>query len=159
MFDGCSSLISLPNISLWNTSNVVNMESLFFNCSSLLKFPDISIWKTDNLKNIKYIFECCNPICFPHISRWNVSKVKESNVFGESSQIISNSGTLTFSKNTENDNSSKEFYFSISNTAQNEKGNSTNNNTKEDHKLEYHENEFGFNYNKDLDDYYDNFYS
>ena len=48
IFFGCSSLISLPDISKWNTNNVTNMEGLFANCSSLISLPDISKWNTNN---------------------------------------------------------------------------------------------------------------
>ena len=44
MFYGCSSLLSLPDISKWNTSNVTNMGYMFFGCSSLSSLPDISKW-------------------------------------------------------------------------------------------------------------------
>ena len=42
MFDGCSSLSNLPDISKWNTNNVNNMSYMFYKCSSLSKLPDIS---------------------------------------------------------------------------------------------------------------------
>jgi len=41
MFNECSSLISLPDISKWNTNNVTNMSHIFYGCSSLLSLPDI----------------------------------------------------------------------------------------------------------------------
>ena len=44
LFYGCSSLISLPNISKWNLMKVFNLDSLFFKCSSLEILPDISNW-------------------------------------------------------------------------------------------------------------------
>ena len=34
MFSGCLSLYSLPNISKWNVSNIINMRGMFFYCSS-----------------------------------------------------------------------------------------------------------------------------
>ena len=37
LFSGCSSLISLPDISKWNVNNVNNMSFLFSGCSSLFK--------------------------------------------------------------------------------------------------------------------------
>ena len=52
MFLGCISLISLPDISNWDTQNIKNMNGLFSNCSSLQKLPDISKW---NIKNVNYI--------------------------------------------------------------------------------------------------------
>ena len=36
MFYGCSSLISLPDISKWDTKNVTNMISMFYGCDNLL---------------------------------------------------------------------------------------------------------------------------
>ena len=41
MFYFCSSLISLPNISEWNTSQVSNMSGMFSECNSLLNLPDM----------------------------------------------------------------------------------------------------------------------
>ena len=42
LFSDCSSLTSLPDISKWNTSNIVSMRNLFNGCSSLTSLPDIS---------------------------------------------------------------------------------------------------------------------
>ena len=41
MFYECNSLISLPDISKWNTSNVNNMSYMFSGCNSLISLPDI----------------------------------------------------------------------------------------------------------------------
>ena len=41
MFEGCSLLSNLSDISKWNTSNVTNMSYMFHGCSSLLSLPDI----------------------------------------------------------------------------------------------------------------------
>ena len=38
----CKSLISLPDISKWNTKDVTDMSYMFYNCSSLSSLPDIS---------------------------------------------------------------------------------------------------------------------
>ena len=37
MFDNCTSLLSLPDISEWNTKNVTNMSYMFYNCNKLPK--------------------------------------------------------------------------------------------------------------------------
>ena len=42
MFSGCNSLISLPDISKWDTSNVKFMSDMFSGCKSLISLPDIS---------------------------------------------------------------------------------------------------------------------
>ena len=56
MFYGCSSLISLPDISKWNTNNVTNMSGLFEGCSSLNSLPDISIWDFKKVTNMFCLF-------------------------------------------------------------------------------------------------------
>ena len=43
MFCGCDSLIALPDISKWNTSNVKAMNYMFSGCNSLIVLPDISM--------------------------------------------------------------------------------------------------------------------
>jgi len=42
LFNGCSLLKELPDISKWNTSKVTNMSNMFSGCSSLKKLPDLS---------------------------------------------------------------------------------------------------------------------
>ena len=42
MFKECNSLISLPDISKWNTTNVTHMSAMFTGCKSLILLTDIS---------------------------------------------------------------------------------------------------------------------
>ena len=42
MFNSCKSLIKLPNISLWNISNVIDISHLFYEYQLLINLPDIS---------------------------------------------------------------------------------------------------------------------
>ena len=44
MFTGCSTLLSISNISKWNTKNITKMKYMFFECKSLISLPDISKW-------------------------------------------------------------------------------------------------------------------
>ena len=63
MFFGCNSLLSLPDISKWNTSNVEYTSNMFYRCYSLISFPDISKWKTNIDKDIlNESFNCLNKI-------------------------------------------------------------------------------------------------
>ena len=39
--------------------DVTNMSSLFLRCESLLSLPDISKWNTNNIINIMSLFEGC----------------------------------------------------------------------------------------------------
>ena len=56
MFYECSSLLSFPDISKWNTNNVRYMGGIFYGCSSLLSLPDISKWNTNNVNDMIGIF-------------------------------------------------------------------------------------------------------
>ena len=40
--NGCTSLNSLLNISIWDTRNVTKMIGMFYKCSSLKSLPDIT---------------------------------------------------------------------------------------------------------------------
>jgi len=44
MFYGCESLISMPILSKWNTSNVNNMSYMFYGCKLLISLPNIFNW-------------------------------------------------------------------------------------------------------------------
>ena len=56
MFDGCSSLLSLPDFSNWNTSNVTDMSGMFHGCTSLSYLPDISKWNTSNVISMSAMY-------------------------------------------------------------------------------------------------------
>ena len=60
MFNGCSSLESLPDISNWNTNNIINISYLFSYCSSLKLLPDISKWNLSNVRYFSNIFNGCS---------------------------------------------------------------------------------------------------
>jgi len=76
MFYECSSLLSLPDISKWNTNNVTNMSSLFYGCKSLSSLPDISKWNTNNVKDMSFLFyKCSSLLSLPDISKWNTNNV------------------------------------------------------------------------------------
>ena len=62
MFSGCSSLLSLPDISNWNTNNVIDMSAMFFECSSLSFLPDISKWNTDKVTDLNNMFSWCKSL-------------------------------------------------------------------------------------------------
>ena len=56
IFCNCSSLKSLPDISNWNTQNVVNMSGIFSGCSDIISLPDISKWNVDNVTDLSNMF-------------------------------------------------------------------------------------------------------
>ena len=85
LFCDCRSLESLPDISKWNTSNVENMKELFGICTSLESLPDISKWNTSNVKNMSFMFSgCISLISLPDISKWDTTNVTDMNHMFES---------------------------------------------------------------------------
>jgi len=72
-----SCLKLLPDISKWDTRNVLDMSFLFYNCTSLKALPDISKWNISNANNISGIFSGCSSLEeLPDISNWNTGKIK-----------------------------------------------------------------------------------
>lgn len=91
MFDDCSSLVTLPDISKWNIMNVTNISYMFSHCSSLLSLPDLSKWNTKNVTNMSYMFyDCQSLISLPDISKWTTAKVTNmSYMFYDCQSLIS----------------------------------------------------------------------
>ena len=76
MFRGCKSLSDLSDISKWDTSNIIEMNGMFNGCKSLKNLPDISKWDTSNVTNIGWMFYNCKSLKYlPDISKWDISKV------------------------------------------------------------------------------------
>ena len=74
MFYGCSSLLSLPDISKWKTNNIIDMCSIFDGCSSLSSLPDISKWNTNKVTDMHCMFYGCSSLLsLPDISKWNTN--------------------------------------------------------------------------------------
>ena len=91
MFRECQSLMKLPDISNWNISNVNDLSYLLHNCSSLTEIPDISKWDTSNVNDMNYMFSGCKSlISLPDISKWNTSNVNDMTaLFSGCSLLIS----------------------------------------------------------------------
>ena len=91
MFYNCSSLLSLPDISKWDTINITDMHKIFYNCSSLSSLPDISKWNTENVTNMSKMFYNCISLPNLHnISRWDIKKgIKKENMFFNCISLLS----------------------------------------------------------------------
>jgi len=55
MFNECTSLISLSDISNWNTKNPTDMREMFNNCFFLISLPNIYKW-AKNITNFDNMF-------------------------------------------------------------------------------------------------------
>ena len=69
MLSGCSSLLSLSDISKWKTNKVTNMSYMFDRCSSLSSLPDISKWNTNNVTDMSSLFDRCLNIIISRVIR------------------------------------------------------------------------------------------
>ena len=47
-------------IKLKGIDSITNMSCMFLECSSLLSLPDISKWNTNNVTDIRYMFSRCH---------------------------------------------------------------------------------------------------
>ena len=106
MFYECSSLLSLTDISKWNTTIITNMSNMFntsekreiyneplfgiqlgiceslfsytINNSKLTLLPDISEWDTSNVNSMNNMFyDCSSLLSLPDISNWDTSNVSD----------------------------------------------------------------------------------
>ena len=73
MFYGCSSLKSL-DLSHFDTSKVVDMSNMFLNCSSL-EIIDLSSFDTSSVTNMNSIFNGCESLKFLDISNFNMTLI------------------------------------------------------------------------------------
>ena len=76
MFSDCTSLISLPDISEWNTININNMSHMFDGCKLLSNLSDISKWNTNNVTDMSYMFKDCESLLrLPDFTKWNTKNL------------------------------------------------------------------------------------
>ena len=88
MFYDCSSLTSL-DMSSFNTSNVTNMNSMFYDCSSLTSL-DMSSFNTSNVTNMSSMFASCYSLINIDLNSFNTSNVTNmSNMFNCCFSLIS----------------------------------------------------------------------
>jgi surface protein len=65
-------------IKLIGINKVINLSYMFFDCTSLISISDISTWDTSNVKDISVMFVGCKSLTsLPDISKWNTSNVKD----------------------------------------------------------------------------------
>ena len=71
MFNGCTNLNGPTNIGSWNTANVTNMRTIFFNATAFNQ--NIGSWNTANVLSFQEVFY--NAAAFnQNISSWNTAK-------------------------------------------------------------------------------------
>lgn len=89
MFANCNSLLTIPDISQWDTKNVTSMSHMFQNC--FLFNDNISNWNTKNVTNMQNMFR--NATSFNQPLIWDVKNVNlTENMFNEAVQFNNNLG-------------------------------------------------------------------
>ena len=63
------------DLSGWNTSNVTDMNEMFYKCTKL-KSLDLSGWKTSNVKDMADMFAWCADLESLDLSDWDLSNVE-----------------------------------------------------------------------------------
>ena len=88
MFFGCSSLTSL-DVSGFNTEKVTNMNSMFLGCSSLTSL-DVSNFNTTSVTDMKSMFDNCSSLSSVNLRSFNTENVTDmSSMFNACSNICS----------------------------------------------------------------------
>ncbi|WKF72447.1 MucBP domain-containing protein [Lactococcus lactis] len=73
LFGDMSSLTNIEGSENLNTSNVTNMQAMFYNCSSLVSI-DVSNWDTANVTIFSAMFASCSSLSSLDVSNWNTTK-------------------------------------------------------------------------------------
>ena len=100
LFEGCSQLTNLSDISNWNTANVQAFSAMFAGCSGLqglnlnswntasaqmldlmfsgctgLQGLDLNSWNTSNVTMTRHMFDGCTSLSALNVKSWNTSNV------------------------------------------------------------------------------------
>jgi len=78
-FQGCASITTVPNMNLWDVSNVTSLASCFLNCTNFNQ--SLNSWNVSNVTNLSLTFRGCSNFN-GNIASWNVSNATSmSNMF------------------------------------------------------------------------------
>lgn len=96
-FDQFVNLDYIGGLEYLNTSNVTDMNGMFYNCSSLTSL-DVSNFNTSNVTNMMVMFHRCSSLTSLDVSNFNTSNVTSmngmfTNCFGLTSLNLSNFNT------------------------------------------------------------------
>ena len=101
-FAECSELEEIEGFENLNTSDVVNMESMFASCGKL-SVIDISNFNTSNVTNMASMFADCSSLTTIYVGEnWSTSSVQTSNdMFTNSTNLVGGKGTVYNSSKTD----------------------------------------------------------
>ncbi|MCX0279640.1 BspA family leucine-rich repeat surface protein [Bombilactobacillus mellis] len=77
MFKECFVLQSIKGLDNWNTTNAIDMSSMFYNCNALTNV-DVSKWDVKNVKNFSSMFRECSALqSIKGLDNWNTTKATD----------------------------------------------------------------------------------
>ena len=82
MFYSCPNLTVIDGITYLDTSNVINMGTMFA-ANVNLKFLTLNSWNTYNVTNMSAMFAYCSSLTYLNISEFNMDNVIDSNAMFE----------------------------------------------------------------------------
>lgn len=93
-FNGMYGLKNIVGIEYLNTTNVTNMERMFWNCAGLTTL-DLSNFDTHNVTNMMLLFAACYKLETIYVgSKWSTSMVSNgNNMFSECKSLVGGQGT------------------------------------------------------------------
>lgn len=86
MFNSCTKLSSIDNLSFWNVSKVYNMSSMFKDCA--LGDIDLSGWDVSNVTYMDNMFWNYNSTSTINISNWSLTQAELGNFNNMGGKII-----------------------------------------------------------------------
>jgi len=91
MFAGCSSLTEVIGIDSIDMTHLTNISSMFQTDSSLVTLPSLSNWDTSNVVSMLGVFAGCSKLESLDLTNWNTSKVETmQNMFSGCSKVNEN---------------------------------------------------------------------
>ncbi len=102
MFYGCSNLINITGLSGFNTGSVTRMDYMFYGCSNLNRI-DVSSFNTGSVTDMTFMFGSCSSLTTIYASSaFDTTNVtSDTYMFGSCSSLVGGNGT-TFNGGIEN---------------------------------------------------------
>ena len=94
-FDGMKNLQAITGISYLNTSEVVNMSSMFYGCSSLTSL-NLSHFNVEKVSYMDYMFSDCTALTSLDLSNLNASSVTDMSGMFENCSSLTNLNLTNF---------------------------------------------------------------
>lgn len=74
LFNGCTDLISVGDVSSWSLSNVTTLEDTFKSCL-VLREIDVSTWDVSSVTSLKNTFSYCKALSVIDVSNWHTGEL------------------------------------------------------------------------------------